>query len=194
MKVAGAFHLSYCTNIHPGETWAEIRHNLDAYLPAIRGRLAPDQPFGIGLRLSAAAAATLEQPEELARFREFLHAGRYYVFTINGFPYGVFHGARVKEQVYLPDWRDPARLEYTDRLARLLAALLPDDPGMRGSVSTCRARSNRRCAPPTIRARSHDSCCVTRRRWAPCASGPVGRSGWPSSRSRAACSKRSMSW
>ena len=136
MRLPGSFHLSYCSNIHPGETWPQIRRNLDEYLPAIRGRLSPDQSFGIGLRLSAQAAATLEQPDELARFREFLDDGRYYVFTINGFPYGVFHGARVKERVYLPDWRDPARLEYTDRLARILAALLPDDPGMMGSVST----------------------------------------------------------
>ena len=137
MRLPGPFHLSYCSNIHPGETWSQIQHNLGAYLPGIRSRLAPEQPFGIGLRLSAQAAATLEQPDELARFREFLDTGRYYVFTINGFPYGVFHGARVKERVYLPDWRDPTRLEYTDRLARILAALLPDDdPSMTGSVST----------------------------------------------------------
>ncbi|MGH8707175.1 MAG: metabolite traffic protein EboE, partial [Burkholderiales bacterium] len=59
-----------------------------------------------------------------------------YVFTINGFPYGVFHGTRVKEQVYLPDWLDEERLAYTDGLARILAALLPAEPGLEGSVST----------------------------------------------------------
>ena len=51
---------------------------------------------------------------ELTAFREFLRAGDYYVLTINGFPYGAFHGQRVKEQVYRPDWRDDARLEYTE--------------------------------------------------------------------------------
>jgi hypothetical protein len=136
MRVGPSFHLSYCSNIHPGETWAAVRANLGEFLPPIRRALAPEAPFGIGLRLSAEAALTLDQPDELARFREFLRAGPYYVFTINGFPYGVFHGEPVKERVYLPDWRDPARLEYTNRLARILAALLPDDPGMTGSVST----------------------------------------------------------
>ncbi len=133
MKV-GPFHLTYCSNIHPGETWREVHENLASNLPAVRAHLAHDGPLGIGLRLSAVAAETLEAPGELARFREFLAAGDYYVFTINGFPYGAFHGTRVKEHVYLPDWRDERRLEYSNRLARLLAALLPR--GIDGTVST----------------------------------------------------------
>jgi sugar phosphate isomerase/epimerase len=136
LKVGGPFHLTYCSNIHPGETWAEVLASLDAHLPAIRRHLAHDGPFGIGLRLSAAAAEELEQPDTLARFREFLASGNYYVFTINGFPYGAFHGQRVKEQVYLPDWRDERRLEYSNRLARILASLLADEPTLEGSVST----------------------------------------------------------
>ena len=59
-----------------------------------------------------------------------------YVFTINGFPYGPFHGRPVKEQVYQPDWRQEARVTYSDRLADLLAELLPDDPTLHGSIST----------------------------------------------------------
>ena len=70
-------------------------------------------------------------PEALARHRAwlergFLDAEGLYVFTINGFPYGAFHGQRVKEEVYLPDWRDEERLRYTDSLAWLLADLLPE--------------------------------------------------------------------
>jgi hypothetical protein len=42
----------------------------------------------------------------------------------------------VKEEVYLPDWLDDARLQYSDRLAELLAALLPEEPGLEGTVST----------------------------------------------------------
>src|SRR5262249_7264729 len=83
---------------------------------------------------SARAAAALSAPEALADFRRLLDAHGLYVFTINGFPYGDFHGTRVKERVYLPDWRDPARLAYTDELARILAALLP--AGVTGSIST----------------------------------------------------------
>ena len=42
----------------------------------------------------------------------------------------------MKEDVYLPDWRDPERLRYTDLLADLLAELLPTDIEIEGSVST----------------------------------------------------------
>jgi sugar phosphate isomerase/epimerase len=135
MKLPGGYHLTYCTNIHPGETWEEVRRNVVTFLPQVRG-LDAQTPFGIGLRLSAQAAEALADPEELQRFRRFLAEQRAYVFTINGFPYGPFHGTRVKEDVYLPDWLDEERLTYTNRLAHLMAALLPDEPGLEGSVST----------------------------------------------------------
>jgi len=136
MIVGGRFHLSYCSNIHPGETWHEVSAVLASSLPRVRALLDHRGPFGVGLRLSAQAAKTLEQPEELNAFRRFLRDGDYYVLTINGFPYGAFHGQRVKEQVYRPDWREDARLDYTNRLARLLAELLKDRADIEGSVST----------------------------------------------------------
>ena len=136
MIAGGRFHLSYCSNIHPGETWHEVSAVLAESLPRVRAILGHRGSFAVGLRLSAQAARTLEQPEELDAFRRFLRAGDYYVLTINGFPYGAFHGQRVKEQVYRPDWRDDERLDYANRLARLLAALLSDGPEIEGSVST----------------------------------------------------------
>lgn len=129
-------HLSYCTNIHPGESWDEIRGNLERYLPQVKRRVCPGAPFGVGLRLSAMAARSLSAPETLAQFAGFLRQNDLYVFTINGFPYGPFHGTRVKEGVYLPDWREEARLEYTNTLADLLAALLPSGGDHQGSIST----------------------------------------------------------
>ncbi|MDP1902494.1 MAG: metabolite traffic protein EboE [Rubrivivax sp.] len=136
MNLGGGVHLTYCSNIHPGESWAEVRANVDRYIVAVRDRLMPEGDFGVGLRLSARAAAELAEPAVLAEFRDFLARNRLYVFTLNGFPYGTFHGQRVKEGVYLPDWRDPERLRYTDQLADLLAELLPGDPTVQGSVST----------------------------------------------------------
>jgi len=127
-------HLTYCSNIHPGETWSEVRANLETHLPRVRALTSPGRPFGIGLRLSAQAARELSEASALAELRAFLDANAFYVFTLNGFPYGTFHGERVKEAVYLPDWRDAARLDYTNRLADLLAGLLP--PGLDGSIST----------------------------------------------------------
>lgn len=133
---AGDEHLTYCSNIHPGESWAAVRNNLERYFTAVHQRVAPDAEFGVGLRLSAQAAGELAEPAAFDQFRDFLQRKRLYVFTINGFPYGTFHDARVKEAVYLPDWRDPERLRYTDQLAELLARLLPARSGMEGSVST----------------------------------------------------------
>jgi sugar phosphate isomerase/epimerase len=136
MKLDGRFDLTYCSNIHAGESWAQVLANLTSSLPRIREQLALDGPFGIGLRLSAAAAHDLERPEALAGFRTFLRDGDYYVPTINGFPFGKFHGTRVKEQVYLPDWRSDERVDYSNRLARLLAVLAADRGETDASIST----------------------------------------------------------
>ena len=136
MKVSDRFHLTYCSNIHAAERWPEVSATLAGALPRIRALLNAEGPFAIGLRLSARAAEELDNPACLTTFREFLRDGNYYVPTINGFPYGAFHGQRVKERVYLPDWRSPERLRYTNRLASLLAALLADRSEIEGSVST----------------------------------------------------------
>jgi sugar phosphate isomerase/epimerase len=133
-QLPGAPHLTYCTNIHAGETWAEIKASLDAHVPAIKAAVSPDAPFGIGLRLSGIAAAELAQPTVLATFSDQLDRLGAYVFTINAFPYGPFHGTRVKEHVYEPDWRTGERVAFTLNAAQVLAALLPE--GGYGSIST----------------------------------------------------------
>lgn len=136
MNLGAGGHLTYCSNIHPGESWVEVRSNLERYVTAVRDRVSPDGDFGVGLRLSGRAAAELSEPDTMREFRDFLARSRMYVFTINGFPYGTFHGTRVKEDVYLPDWRDPERLRYTNQLADLMVQLLPDDASVEGSIST----------------------------------------------------------
>jgi sugar phosphate isomerase/epimerase len=133
MRIGDA-HLTYCTNIHAGESWAEVLANIERHVVAVKQRVAPDEPFGVGLRLSARAAAELAAGDALARFEQLLAAQRLYVFTINGFPYGPFHGTPVKDAVYRPDWTEPERVAYTNQLADLLARLLPD--GVPGTIST----------------------------------------------------------
>ena len=127
-------HLTYCLNVHPGEDWDANLAAIQTHALAIRERVAPKQPFGLGLRLSNTAVNSLAEPNTLSAFREFLDSHSLYAFTINGFPYGAFHGTRVKERVYAPDWRSPDRLAYTTRLADVLSALLPE--GVPGSIST----------------------------------------------------------
>lgn len=134
MQLLNGRHLSYCTNIHRGESWPETLANLEQHTLAVRRRVCPDQPYAIGLRLGEVAARELSDPATLAGFQHWLDRHGCYVFTINGFPYGRFHGTRVKERAYAPDWTTRERLEYTNLLFDLLATLVP--AGVEGSVST----------------------------------------------------------
>ncbi|MCX8156058.1 MAG: metabolite traffic protein EboE [Verrucomicrobiae bacterium] len=134
MQLRYGLHLAYCTNVHRGERWGEIRAALEQHVLAVREAVCPGGPFAIGLRLGAQAAAELGDPAALLEFNRWLDRHQCYVFTLNGFPYGPFHGTAVKERVYQPDWTTPERLEYTVQLLEILAQLLP--PGLEGSVST----------------------------------------------------------
>lgn len=90
--------------------------------------------MGIGLRLSNSASLDIQAAEELKEFKEWLTANNAYVFTMNGFPYGDFHHAVVKDNVHAPDWTSKERVDYTIRLFNTLAKLLPE--GMEGGIST----------------------------------------------------------
>ena len=128
-------HLTYCTNIHPGEAWPEVFENLQQHLPSIKKSVSPDKAMGLGLRLSAVAALELAMDENLLMgFYDWLAQEDLYVFTLNGFPFSTFHGEEVKERVYQPDWASEDRLNYTKNLALLLAEILP--AGLQGSIST----------------------------------------------------------
>jgi len=127
-------HLSYCSNIHAGETWDATFQNLKIYIPEVKSRLGYKGKFGIGLRLSKEASVVLERPERLQEFQEWLKKTQAYVYSLNCFPYGGFHRTKVKEQVHAPDWTTEARLAYTLRCFRILAQLLPE--GVEGGIST----------------------------------------------------------
>lgn len=136
MRIASddRFQLTYCTNVHPGAGWADVLANLERFVPPLKARFAPDRPFGIGLRLSNIDSVELLDGDNLAEFKQWLTANGCYVSTMNGFPYGPFHQTAVKEHVHAPDWRRDDRVDYTLRLATILAAILPD--GEDGGIST----------------------------------------------------------
>jgi sugar phosphate isomerase/epimerase len=150
---AGA-HLTYCTNIHPGESWAEVEGALRTHVAGVKSRVSPDAPFGVGLRLAARAVNELGAPGVLERTRAELDDAGLYVFTLNGFPYGAFHGTRVKERVYRPDWLEEDRVSYTLALARVLSRLLPDDT--EGSISTVPGCFQERAQPAAMRIIAHN--------------------------------------
>ncbi|MES2793487.1 MAG: metabolite traffic protein EboE [Planctomycetota bacterium] len=125
--------LSYCTNVHPGRTVAEVLRGLqDFTVPAQQEFGAP---VAAGLWLAQPVAQELLQTADgVRRFADRLGELGLRTYTLNAFPYGDFHSARVKEQVYLPDWTQPARRQYTESCAKILAELIPE--GVEGSIST----------------------------------------------------------
>lgn len=148
MQLEHGIHLGYCTNIHRGGTWEEVFFTLREYTDAVRRRVSPDQPYGIGLRLGAVAAEELSaSAEQRGAFRRWLDETNSYVFTINGFPYGAFHGTRVKEKVFQPDWTTKERLVYTQQLFDLLNEFAPT--GAEISVSTLPASFKEFIRPET---------------------------------------------
>jgi len=135
MKIGDRLHLTYCLNVHAGELWADQQRAILEKSAFVRNKVGrAGEKFALGLRLSARAAAELRTPEAAREARAWLEANGFYVFTINGFPYGQFHGQAVKQAVYAPDWQTRRRRDYTIALADILAELLPE--GMSGSIST----------------------------------------------------------
>lgn len=125
--------LSYCTNVHAGRSVAEVEAGLDRYtVPVARGF---NRPLAAGLWLAEPVVRELlSTGDGVVRFAEGLARRGLTCHTLNAFPYGDFHSDRVKEKVYLPDWSQPQRLDYTTRCAQVLAALLPER--VDGSIST----------------------------------------------------------
>jgi sugar phosphate isomerase/epimerase len=123
MRIDERLDLTCCSTFHRVESWAAISSALSGSLPRIREQLAHEGALAVGLRLTADSAASLDAPEPMSRLCELLRAGDYYVPTMDGVPYASPNGPCFKGQAYLADWRDPARLAYTNRLARLLATM-----------------------------------------------------------------------
>jgi hypothetical protein len=122
----GLGHLTYSTLVHPGDTWEEMWNSLTTYVPQVKRRVCPSDPFGVSLRLSAASAQTLtNDPKEREKLRAFLTENDMYLYTVNAFPYGTFKNTLVKEQVYEPDWRTDKRATYTMQVADILAEVAP---------------------------------------------------------------------
>ena len=134
MQLSSGHSLAYCTNVHRGEGWSETFSNLKTNTLKVRQQVSLHKPYAVGLRLGNSAARELASEKNLNIFQEWLEKENCHVSGINGFPYGAFHGQSVKESVFLPDWTDPSRLEYTQKLFDILATLNP--PNQQGTVST----------------------------------------------------------
>lgn len=117
--------LTYCLNIHPTQTWDDIKRALNGPVAAVKSAVSPEKPFAVGLRFSGEAMVEMMDIGRRNELKSLLLAHNFQGITVNGFPYGQFHGTRVKEEVYQPDWRSAERVKYTNDLADLMAEIAP---------------------------------------------------------------------
>ena len=122
MKLEGGLgHLTYCLNIHPAQTWDQVKAALRGPVHAVKDQVSPNAPFDVGLRLSGDATQSLQDPSARAELKEIYQENGFRALTMNGFPYGPFHGQTVKAEVYQPDWRTRERVDYTNALSAIMA-------------------------------------------------------------------------
>ena len=120
--------LTYCGNVHPAadlRSWMEVIDSFAVPLAAARREAGYD--FGLGTWWNSEVAASLvADPARSEQVRSFLAERGLTIWTMNVFPFGEFHGTRVKERVYHPDWSTEERLLYTRRVATAVALLGSD--------------------------------------------------------------------
>jgi hypothetical protein len=138
----------YSTNVHRGETLAEIYTNLARYTLPVKRRVFGNQPNGLELHISISSAKELRKERARRAFGEFLNENGLRLFSVNAFPLKSFHTPRVKEKVYSPSWTERPRAQWTNTIAKILADLLP--AGTDGSLSTLGGAYRRKEHGPAV--------------------------------------------
>ena len=127
------YPLSYCTNVHPCRSCKDLEKIISQEARSVQEQCGFD--IGIGLWLPEVVMSEVAQDENVTRSIARLLADRgLQCYSLNAFPFGDFHSERVKEKVYLPDWSDTRRLEYTGMCSDFLAEILTGED--EGSIST----------------------------------------------------------
>ncbi len=109
----------------------------------------PDSPaYAVGPWLNHRVAHEIIKNNILESLKQRLHDHNLITITLNGFPYSTFHGQRVKELVYKPDWSSEERLDYTLLLVKILSELMPQRQW--ASISTLPVGYARLCSNEVI--------------------------------------------
>jgi hypothetical protein len=130
--------LALCANVFPAQNAAQAIESLNGAMRKVVGQLPTHIKGNIsyGLYLSYQTCCEFEEhPQLLTEYAAALSDLDLQVTTANAFPFGDFHAQHVKEKVFLPDWRQQQRVDYTCKVADLLAELATDASGL--SISTC---------------------------------------------------------
>jgi hypothetical protein len=127
--------LGYSANVRPAQSLDQVCTHLRTISAGVRDGVAPGRPYGVCLYFGGGALRELEaDPSGVARLRDELAAGDFFVYAVNAFPLGNFHAPVVKEGAYRPDWTTPERRAMTEQIARLVCELAPE--GSEIAVST----------------------------------------------------------
>lgn len=152
-----ATEISYCSNVHPGERFDDIRNVVTRFVAGVRKARGLDR-MSAGLWLGAEVAEYIDgDKRHLKEFSNLLNECGIDLVTLNGFPFGGFHQASVKERVYSPAWNEQRRVNYTLRLARILACNLANTEH-EGTISTIPVAYRRGWSLADQQAAAHNLC------------------------------------
>ncbi|KMT65457.1 metabolite traffic protein EboE [Catenovulum maritimum] len=130
-----ANQLTYCSNVHPGESLDAVIDNIQTKFVKVKNaRQLSSMHSGLWLA-NKAAKSLIDEPDKLSLFQQVLKHNGVELTSLNGFPFGDFHQAVVKNKVYLPDWSETSRLDYSKNLAKILALCMPKAQ-LKGAIST----------------------------------------------------------
>ena len=136
LRADGRHPVTYCSNVHPAQDLDEAERVLRrSVAPTLRGSLGSSQ-LCAGLWWPQDVVRDLEESSRLRCHRDLLIELGLVPLSLNVFPIGRFHDARVKEAVYEPDWSSEERLAYTLAAGRCLAELLRDSAHDSAVLST----------------------------------------------------------
>src|SRR5262249_47204696 len=111
--------LAYSTNVHRGESLAQIYRFLLDYTLPVKERVFGSQKAGLELRLGCGSARDLMKASAQEAFGGFLAEKGLVPFSINAYPLLNFHARRVKEQVFRPSWAESERSRWTTVIAEI---------------------------------------------------------------------------
>ena len=130
-------HLTYCTNIHPGETWPEVLAQLQAASAGDpRRRRGPTSRSASGCALGAPAARGAVGSRQALAELKIVSVGREQLrlhhqrFSLRQLPWPAGEDQRLRARLVRRRSGSPTRTASPTRSP----SLLPD--GMRGSIST----------------------------------------------------------
>jgi hypothetical protein len=136
MKIS-EFNLSYCLNAFDfSGDWKMSLNRVDSIFSKVREKslISSKEMLGLGFWTSSNFLKLMQCDENIGYLQKFLKSRNYFISTVNAFPYGVFHNQPVKDKVYLPNWLNEKRVEFTIKAAVFLQKFLPEN-GI-GSIST----------------------------------------------------------